>query len=130
LHIPDRYTVVGKRVLEPFWEEFEMSSSYWRAAVKNIIGFVPLGFCLYPFLAALGRKRPAITAVCIGLLVSLMIEVSQIFLPHRDSGPSDLITNALGTWLGVLAAQAFPPANFRDLTLETGRAKRLRHLTR
>ena len=41
LYIPERYKVMDKIVLEPFWTEFRMSRNYWGAALKNIVGFIP-----------------------------------------------------------------------------------------
>jgi VanZ like family/Concanavalin A-like lectin/glucanases superfamily len=108
LQIPTRYLVLDKKVLEPFWEEFSMSRSYWSAALKNIVGFLPLGFVFYAWLSQRIR-RDAVVTVLSGTLVSLIIEVCQAFLPTRDSGTTDLITNTLGTYLGVLLYQAISP---------------------
>jgi glycopeptide antibiotics resistance protein len=120
LYIPEKYEVMEKFVLEPFWAEFTMSRSYWRAALKNIVGFIPFGmsFCAY-FSIVRPARRATLLTVVLGLSVSLTIEVLQAFLPNRDSGTSDLITNTLGTWLGAVSfrllmpalAQMFPKAN-------------------
>jgi VanZ family protein len=101
LQIPDRYTVVDKIFLEPFWQEFSLSESYLSSAVKNIVGFVPFGFCFYGYLLALRVKRAALATVLLGTAVSVTIEVLQAYLPTRDSGTTDIFTNTLGTWVGV-----------------------------
>lgn len=110
LRIPETYTVADKIVLEPFWEEYEPGWRYWTSIAKNIVGFVPLGFCVYPLFANGTRSRSAaMVTVAVGALVSLTIEVFQAFLPTRDSGTTDLITNILGTLLGVLLFRALYP---------------------
>jgi len=105
LHIPERYVVVDQAFLEPIWKEFEISPSYWVNALKNIVGFVPLGFCFYSYFLSSGIKTPALFTVVFGTLVSLTIEVLQSYLPTRDSGTTDLVTNTLGTWLGVASSR-------------------------
>jgi VanZ family protein len=101
LYIPERYQVVDKIVLEPFWTEFSMTRSYWGAALKNIVGFVPFGICFYAYLSALPIKRAVLLTVALGATVSFTIEILQGFLPTRDSGTTDLITNTLGAWIGA-----------------------------
>jgi hypothetical protein len=110
LVIPEYYTVLGKLALEPVWKEFEVSRGYGSSLIKNIIGFVPLGFSFYLYLVARRQKRPALTTIIAGFLVSFTIEVLQIFLPTRDSGTTDLLTNTLGTWMGVLACRTIGPS--------------------
>jgi VanZ family protein len=121
LYIPERYQVMDKFFIEPFWTEFSMSRSYWRAVLKNIGGFIPFGFCFYAYLAAvLPVKRAALVTVALGAAVSITIEILQAFLPTRDSGATDIITNTLGSWVGVasyrlltrIVARLFPGANF------------------
>jgi glycopeptide antibiotics resistance protein len=108
LYIPARYQVMNKIVLEPFWTEFEMTRSYWDAVVKNIVGFVPLGFCFCAYLGTLLPRKPTVLAtVFLGAAVSFTIELLQGFLPTRASGTTDLITNTIGTWVGVLSYNLF-----------------------
>ena len=117
LHIPETYEVIDKIALEPFWKEFNFSRGYWNGNFKNIIGFMPAGFCFFAyFTIARPVKRAVLITIFLGALVSLAIEVFQAHLPTRDSGTTDLITNILGTYLGVLcyriiysqAAKRFP----------------------
>ncbi len=105
LYIPERYMVVNKIFMEPLWKEFSMSRSYWSAVLKNIVGFIPLGFCFYAYASALQIKRATLLTVFLGGVVSVTIEILQAYLPTRDSGMTDIITNTLGTWGGVLLYQ-------------------------
>ena len=103
LQIPPRYQVVDQIFLEPVWQEFSWSRAYWSAVFKNIVGFLPVGFVFYAYLAGVRSiRRGVLITTLSGTLISLTIEVLQAFLPTRDSGTSDLITNTFGTWLGVL----------------------------
>jgi hypothetical protein len=103
LYIPERFVVLHQAFLRPFWEEYEATWDYWRGSILiNIGGFIPFGFlfCAY-FSFAKRIKRPALVTVLLGFVVSLTIECLQALLPTRDSGTTDLITNTLGTCLGV-----------------------------
>jgi VanZ like family len=109
LSIPEKYAVLDQIFLEPFWKEFSMSESYWSAVLKNVVGFIPLGFCFCARLSlARGVKRVALTTVLLGTLVSITIEVLQSQLPTRDSGMTDIFTNTLGTWVGVALFRSGP----------------------
>jgi len=103
LRIPQRYTIVDEKFLEPAWAEFGLNRSYWKNVGINIAGFVPLGFFFSAYLTVARRvSRPALVTVLIGATSSLTIEVLQAYLPTRDSGMTDLITNTLGTGIGVM----------------------------
>ena len=111
LYIPEKYQVKEKIALQPFWTEFSMTRSYWSAAFKNVIGFIPFGiaFAAY-FSVARPVRRATLVTVALGLSVSLTIEILQAFLPNRDSGTSDLITNTLGTWIGAASYRLLLPS--------------------
>jgi hypothetical protein len=103
LLIPDRFFVLHKQFLEPFWREFRPGWSYWKDVGINVAGFIPLGFFFCSYLSLVRKtRRPALVTVVVGFMVSLTIEVSQAFLPTRDSGTTDLFTNTFGTALGVI----------------------------
>jgi len=103
LYIPETYSVLDKMCFEPLWHEFEMSRGYWDAVVKNVIGFIPLGFCFYAYWkVARPLRKPVLATIAMGAAVSFTIEFLQCYLPTRDSGMTDLVTNTAGTALGIL----------------------------
>jgi len=103
LYIPERYTIVHEKFLEPPWMEYHTAWSYWKNVGINIGGFIPLGFFFCAYLTSERLlSRPALVTVILGAAVSVTIEVLQAYLPTRDSGMTDIITNTLGTGFGVV----------------------------
>ena len=102
LYIPERYLVLDQVFLEPFWEEFRPSWSYWSDVLINVAGFIPFGFLFCAYSSLVARiKRPELATILLGFMISLTIESAQVFLPTRDSSTTDLIANTIGTYLGV-----------------------------
>jgi VanZ family protein len=102
LYIPARYALVHQIFMEPFWQEYRPRWSYAKDCLINILGFLPLGFIFYAYWTSVRPiRRAALITTALGLAVSLTIEVLQSRIPVRDSGTTDLITNTLGTFLGV-----------------------------
>jgi VanZ family protein len=108
LTIPERYFVLHPGVMRTPWREYQPTWSYWQDVGVNIAGFVPLGFCVFAYLSLTRAiKYPGATTVVIGLFASLIIELLQALLPTRSSGLTDLITNTLGTAIGVMIFRCF-----------------------
>jgi len=103
LFIPRRYFVLHERVLDWPWREFHWSMGYLQDDVVNVTGLIPLGlfFCAY-FARVQRRTRPVLAAILVGAMASLTIEVTQGWLPTRDSSCTDVITNISGTAIGAL----------------------------
>ena len=66
----------------------------------NVLMFVPIGLFL---LLLFGRKLWWL-AVIMGVLLSSLIEFTQLYLPGRVSDVRDLSSNSLGALIGVLVA--------------------------
>jgi hypothetical protein len=125
LLIPEKYLLQDEVFLMPFWREFDLSWGYCKSILKNIVGLVPLGFffCAWISAKASARRATWITTV-LGAIVSVTIEVLQAQLPTRQSGTTDILTNTLGTWLGVVGYRYFYrrgwqlPADVKDRNLD------------
>ncbi len=103
LYIPSHYVLLHQQFLERPWDEYRPGWAYWKNVLINIGGFAPLGFFFYAYLlGALRPRRAVLATVLLGAAVSLTIEILQAYLPTRDSGMTDLMTNTFGTWGGVM----------------------------
>jgi VanZ family protein len=103
LQIPASYQLPSKPFLAMPWREFAPTWDYVNDLVRNILGFVPFGFALCGYLWFTGRKKQALLiAILLGAATSLGIEILQGFIPQRESGLTDVLTNTLGTALGGL----------------------------
>jgi glycopeptide antibiotics resistance protein len=91
---------------------------YWLVPVRNIGGnialFVPFGF----FASCSSSLRPK-TIVIMGFLLSLCIEIVQLFfVPFRAFDVDDILLNTLGTIIGVVLFRLLD-----QLMVKTSRAK-------
>jgi len=101
LAIPKRFSVPYKAFLASPAAEFEPSWQYIVDVLINIAGFVPLGLIVFSFLSFSRSSTSAMllaTIFCAAL--SCMIEILQYYIPSRDSGITDIITNTLGGGIG------------------------------
>ena len=71
----------------------------------NIAGFIPFGF-FFSFLLrgsrSLAPRLIVLAAVAAGSAISLAIEVTQAFLPMRNSSATDLACNIFGALVGAI----------------------------
>jgi VanZ family protein len=113
LTIPVRYSVLHHPFLnQDIYPQMPGTWTRWSSWVDlgiNIAGFIPVGFVFLSYFSSVKRiPRAALLVVIIGFLLSLTIEVSQWFLPNRDSGMADLLTNTTGTAIGVMLYRCAP----------------------
>jgi VanZ family protein len=104
LIIPSRFEVLQKTILVPPWEDFRFNRSYLMDILTNILGVIPLGFFLSAYLwmrKPLANFQLLLMSVIMGGCMSLFIELVQVYLPTRNSQFLDVITNILGTVVGV-----------------------------
>jgi VanZ family protein len=71
--------------------------------ISNVLLYLPLGFCLLLWLnARLHQGLAFALATLIGSLLSLCIEVAQVYTSSRVPSLTDLMLNAFGTSLGAI----------------------------
>ena len=84
----------------------------------NILLFMPFGFGIGTKLLRRGTSRRAtlIYTGLVGALFSYAIELTQLYIPFRDSGWQDVLTNATGAFLGCAVAFLLGNWIFRHLS--------------
>jgi VanZ family protein len=71
--------------------------------ISNVLLYLPLGFCLYLSLSTRFVRVPSVMlATLCGTLLSLAIEVAQVYVSSRVPSLADLALNAGGTLLGAV----------------------------
>ncbi len=69
--------------------------------IANFDLFLPLGF-LYQLHQPRQDDRWCIRPLRFGLVMSLSIEIIQLFMPGRYSSPVDILINGMGVWIGAM----------------------------
>ena len=108
LEIPSKMQILQKEILITPWHKFELNQSFLQDFAINIIGFIPFGFFLYALLQNLGGSRERhsfLITVLLCLVLSLFIEIVQVWMPSRSSQMLDVILNMLGGYLGAMINQ-------------------------
>jgi hypothetical protein len=118
LYIPEIFKVPHKKLLMWPWEEGRDKRTVWDLST-NIFGFVPFGFLFVAYLTwNRNVKHAAIVTILCGAAISLAIEILQEYIPGRDSGMLDIITNTSGTILGVALFRWAPTQNLMRKVLD------------
>lgn len=105
LIIPEIFKPLQREILSIPWSEVHWNWSFAQDVIINLLGFIPLGFFFAAFLLKImgGKRLPAFMFTAIlGIAISLLIEISQAYLPTRDSSLLDVAMNSAGTILGVV----------------------------
>lgn len=84
----------------------------------NVLLFLPFGFGLSPFLQRRGikGKKALFTTLIAGFVTSYAAEFLQFYIPTRDSGWNDTISNTTGVVAGYLLFAVLGPAILRLLS--------------
>jgi glycopeptide antibiotics resistance protein len=92
------------RFLFPFCLDGWGKGMYPLDIFLNILLFVPFGFGLAEKLRERGRSKVAafVIVYAAGALLSYAVELMQMYVPMRDSGWGDVITNSSGAAIGAL----------------------------
>ena len=95
-----RYSPTGKNMLiHPFWEYaaffHDMSWNTAHDIVMNMLLFVPYGF-LFPCAYIKYKKYVVLSAV----ILSVLIEVSQLLLQLGWAEIDDIVNNVVGAFIG------------------------------
>ncbi len=94
--------------LAPWIYLFEGLPHYWTTfdLITNVVGYVPLGalivFALYP---RVSDRAAVLCAIAGGVLLAVLLECIQSYLPSRVPSILDLITNTSGVLIGAIVGQ-------------------------
>jgi glycopeptide antibiotics resistance protein len=73
--------------------------------VRKILSFVPMGIPMQLMRRDGSQPMSGLRGVLLALLLGLVIESGQYFIPSRHPSTSDLLLECCGAWLGILVAR-------------------------
>ena len=113
LTIPATFTPIQRQFLSSFRPDFQWNLSFFQDVTINILGFIPFGFYFSAWIFKNVRRKPAayVIVALLGMGISLAIELTQAYLPTRDSSLIDLLMNSTGTILGIAMFHLFSTTN-------------------
>lgn len=84
--------------------KIDLNASFSDVSI-NILGFIPLGYLMLSYFLSSNRIQKKIPVVCLTMAacigISLLIELSQYYIPGRSSSLSDLFFNGVGAFAGI-----------------------------
>lgn len=91
-------------VLIPFavLEQARIYPDVYNQMILNVVLFLPLGLSL-PFCFTERIKHPVLMTICLGLVLSITVEVLQYILQCGYSELDDVILNTIGTACGTVS---------------------------
>jgi hypothetical protein len=105
LIIPHSFQPIHRTILELPWKRDWRLLPDAKDIFINIAGFIPFGF-FFSFLlrrhSSLSTRIVMLSTVAAGTAISLAIEITQAYLPMRNSSVTDLICNICGTIIGAI----------------------------
>ena len=107
LKMPSRMPILKKELLATPWKRFKFDKKSIEDIVLNLAGFILLGFVFTSTLTGFGgafQKKTAYIALFLCVLVSLIIETAQAWMPSRSSSQLDLMCNTAGSVIGIMIA--------------------------
>jgi len=72
--------------------------------VQNILFFIPFGFLGYFSCSNSNKLKRAVQVTFYGAILSLFVELCQLFTLDRTTSVTDLVTNTTGTLIGAFVA--------------------------
>ena len=104
LKIPSRMPIFEKEFLSSPWKGFKLDKGGIEDTVLNLVGFIPLGFVFSLTLGGAFKKKAPYITLFLCILVSLIIETVQAWMPSRSSSQLDLMCNTAGAVIGIFVA--------------------------
>lgn len=103
LQIPAGLHAIGRRFLRGSMADSIPEFAVMGDSVTNFLGFMPFGVALMLVLKSSGHspKTNIIIVAAAGLALSLVIELTQAWMPTRDSSLRDLLLNTAGAPSGA-----------------------------
>jgi glycopeptide antibiotics resistance protein len=109
--IPRQFKGLKKDFLKLSRNALNLSLKSFQDMSINIIGFIPFGYLFFRCIVSLRYRKSqmwqlVIMTIIAGACLSLIVEMSQTFLPTRYSSITDFIFNTTGAAIGASIAAA------------------------